>query len=240
MVTRSLVDAPDPQSEVVRADKTQARQACSWPEVLVATSTIGGGVPDCRPRAPGTARESRHSIRRRRHGHRRARCDDRRVRAHCRRRMGQPARDPRPRDPARDRLGLSAPRSCATKRLTRCSWTRRISSSRALLPPMGGVRRCSSSAPRRACSDSCPLIKAVFNLGQVMLSVVVRTGDISCLSTSGPPGTSRYRAVLGAIAARFAMTVIGAVLVGLVVSTVRGLSFRRTSETGSGRESCNG
>ena len=101
--------------------------------------------------------------------------------------------------PARDRLGLPAAVPAQRGSRDAAARTRSTRSSRCcLLPPHGRAR----GVPRRARSRAAVRrrrrsIKAVFNLGQTMLSVVVGLDDLPARSTTARRARSRSGAVLG-------------------------------------------
>ena len=76
-------------------------------------------------------------------------------------------------------------------------------------------------------------IKAAFNLGQTMLSVVVGL-TIFLLIDNGSPGEISVRAVLAAIAAALAMSAISQALVSLVICTSEGIPFWANLRDGLG------
>ena len=84
-----------------------------------------------------------------------------------------------------------------------------------------------------------PWIKAVFNLGQMMVSVVVGL-TVFPLVDDGSPGEISVRAVLAAIVAALAMSAISQALVSLVIWTSEGCRSGRTSAAVADCDSCNG
>ncbi len=86
-----------------------------------------------------------------------------------------------------------------------------------LLPPMGTMAVFLLGTAFGLLWSRTTFAKLVFNLGQVMLSVVVGTAAFLLIST-GSPGEIVVSAVIGAVVAALAMAVVGQLAVSLVIS----------------------
>ncbi len=93
-----------------------------------------------------------------------------------------------------------------------------------LLPPMGALAIFLLGTAAGLLWSRTVLAKFVFNLGQVMLSVVVGTG-IFVLFSSVPPGTIEPTAVIGAVVGAITMAVVGQFAVSLVISVSEDVSL---------------
>ncbi len=191
---------------------------------------------------PRSAREPRHALRRHGHRTRGPRGDDRRLRADLRAGVGQPAGSSsrsrsRSRSAGRSRCAFLRNEEADTLQLARGLLRHRGAPAAA----DGRASRCSSSARRSGCcSAACRSIKAIFNLGQMMLSVVVGTRRSSCSSTTARRARSRSAPSSRAIAAALAMSAISQALVSLVISTSEGVPFWANLRDGLGLRFCSG
>jgi diguanylate cyclase (GGDEF)-like protein len=102
-----------------------------------------------------------------------------------------------------------------------------------LLPPMGVLAVFLIGTVCGLLLRRLTWIKAVFNLGQTMLSVVVGL-TIFVLIDNGAPGEISVRAVLAAIVAALAMSAISQALVSLVIATSEGIPFLANLRDGLG------
>ncbi len=102
-----------------------------------------------------------------------------------------------------------------------------------LLPPMGVLAVFLIGTTVGLALSRSTLIKAIFNFGQMMLSVVIGL-TIFLLIDAGAPGEISVRAVLAAIAAALAMSAISQALVSLVIAASEGISFWANLRDGLG------
>ncbi len=93
-----------------------------------------------------------------------------------------------------------------------------------LLPPMGTMAVFLLGTAAGLLWSRTVFAKLIFNLGQVMLSVVVGTAAFALISTADP-GKVEPSAVVGAIVAAILMAVIGQFAVSLVISVSEDVPF---------------
>ena len=93
-----------------------------------------------------------------------------------------------------------------------------------LLPPMGAMAVFLLGTAAGLLWSRTVFAKLIFNLGQVMLSVVVGTAAFVLISTADP-GEVEPSAVIGAVVAAMAMAVVGQLAVSLVISASEDVPF---------------
>ena len=93
-----------------------------------------------------------------------------------------------------------------------------------LLPPMGAMAVFLLGTAAGLLWSRTVFAKLIFNLGQVMLSVVIGTAAFVLISTAAP-GEIEPSAVIGAVAAALVMAVVGQLAVSLVISVSEDVPF---------------